>query len=128
MGLKNFLKQKGFIEENPTEKANKNKAEAGDVQSGTTYVSPRYFPITAAVTEIAPAVTSISANDPSFVVAGSQQSATEKNEIDPSFIKFFEDELVKSNLPGPDYFEFRQLLIKTQQKMAAKGMTAQDVV
>ena len=47
---------------------------------------------------------------------------------DPTFIKFFEDELVKANLPGPDYFEFRQLLIKTQQKMATKGMAAPEVV
>src|SRR6266498_3828001 len=39
-----------------------------------------------------------------------------------------EDKLVKANLPGADYFEFRQLLMKTQQKMASKGVVAPEVV
>ena len=51
-----------------------------------------------------------------------------KNSLIPTFVKFFEDELGKANLPGPDYFEFRQLLVKTQQKMAAKGIAAPEVV
>ena len=128
MGLKNFLKQNGFIEETPTDKTKKNINDDGNVQGGSTYVSPRYFPITSAVADAGQAMPSTSSNNPSFVVANSQQAVSAKEEIDPSFIKFFEDEMTKSNLPGPDYFEFRQLLLKTQQKMTAKGMTAPEVI
>jgi hypothetical protein len=119
MGLKSFLKEKGFIEDGPTDKPKPTAAEG----SSTDVVSPSYFPV-APVAEAG----NTASSDPSFVVASAQAAGNSKTQVDPSFIKFFEDELTKSNLPGPDYFEFRQLLLKTQQKMATKGMTAPAVV
>lgn len=119
MGLKDFLQQQGFITGNP---AAKNKS-AGAAPAPATAVTPAFFPVTNA-TETNAKV----AADPSFVTP-LQQPVTHGNvQPDESFIRFFEDELVKANLPGPDYFEFRQQLIKTQQKMAAKGMAAPEVV
>ncbi|MGC4038983.1 MAG: hypothetical protein QM764_23700 [Chitinophagaceae bacterium] len=124
MGLKSFLKEKGFIEDGPDDKP---KAKTVEVQSSNVAdTSPVYFPITTATQQTAS--NSGSGDDPSFVVNSAPQSSGSKIQIDPSFIKFFEDELAKSNLPGPDYFEFRQLLLKTQQKMAAKGNAAPEVV
>ena len=128
MGLKNFLKQKGLIEDDSAGKAKSNANDEVDATAGSTYVSPRYFPITSAAAVTGQSLSSAESSNPSFVVGNSQQPVTAKEQIDPSFIKFFEDEMTKSNLPGPDYFEFRQLLIKTQEKMATKGMTAPEVV
>jgi hypothetical protein len=125
MGLKSFLKQKGFIEDGPDDKADKKVANKESSAETTNNVPPVYFPVTTNTQETE---NSLESADPSFVVTSSPQASTTKVQIDPSFIKFFEDELVKSNLPGPDYFEFRQLLIKTQQKMAAKGNAAPEVV
>ncbi|HLK27033.1 MAG TPA: hypothetical protein VKT28_00525 [Puia sp.] len=126
MGLKDFLKQQGFIKDDDIK-----KDEPDDAFSQKTDVAPVIFPVqNSAATETG----NTSQGEPSFVVAPSESittnSTTNKNEqaADPSFIKFFEDELAKANLPGPDYFEFRQLLIKTQQKMATKGVVAPEVV
>src|SRR5450631_2879787 len=123
MGLKNFLKEQGFIAESPGDKKTGNPASAG----GSSNVTPMYFPITPAEPGNG---TPGAGGDPSFVAPLQQvaSNTTISNQPDATFIKFFEDELVKANLPGPDYFEFRQLLVKTQQKMAAKGVVAPEVV
>ena len=70
-------------------------------------------------------------SDPSFVTPLEESTKEYKSDnvqVDQTFIKFFEDELAKANMPGPDYFEFRQLLVKTQQKMTAKGGSSPEVV
>lgn len=123
MGLKSFLQQQGFITDDGAEKPKQEKS-AG--QTPAAAVTPMFFP----VQEITPATNTRDAvADPSFVTPLQQNTTTTApQQLDPSFVKFFEDELVKSNLEGPDYFEFRQLLSKTQQKMAAKGVNAADVV
>jgi hypothetical protein len=129
MGLKSFLKEQGFIKEEPADKREVEKNSGGAKQTAAQVV-PTYFPLEPQEIEtnkVNPTVSS----DPSFVTPlqeNRQANKNDKQQIDPTFIKFFEDELVKANLPGPDYFEFRQLLVKTQQKMAAKGGAAPEVV
>lgn len=124
MGLKSFLAQQGFIKEEPGDE--KSPAEEGKAspQPAPAPVTPTYFPVNQ------PAAASAAAGEPSFVSPLQQTIAATQadGQPDPAFIKFFEDELVKTNLPGPDYFEFRQMLLKTQQKMAAKGIVAPEVV
>lgn len=126
MGLKNFLKQQGFIEDDSADKKRKQNSDSDEDNPGSP-VTPTYFPLQGS--SYPDNNTSSEKSDPSFVTPLQQSTNTNsKGQPDPSFIKFFEDELVKANLPGPDYFEFRQLLIKTQQKMTAKGVAAPDVV
>ncbi len=120
MGLKDFLKQQGFIADDPGAK----KEKVDNTRTAPPPVTPVYFPVSPA-TE---GGTKPTGSDPSFVTPLHQAASASTEQLDPSFIKFFEDELSKANLPGPDYFEFRQQLVKTQQKMAAKGMVAPDVV
>jgi hypothetical protein len=119
MGLKNFLQQQGFI---AADAQTKQAAKTADKPSAVPPVTPVYFPVNAAT-----ATATSERADPSFVTP-LQKPAAVAERPDASFIKFFEDELLKANLPGPDYFEFRQQLVKTQQKMAAKGVVAQDLV
>lgn len=64
---------------------------------------------------------------PSFVVTSSQTNVN-TGTLNPEFIKYFEDELAKANIPGMDYFEFRQLLINTQRKMSEKGVTSTEAI
>ena len=123
MGLIDFLKQKGFIEGGPGNK-DKGKPNQPDESQQASSVAPTYFPIT----DIEGAGSSASVqSEPSFVTPLSQNT-NQREQLDPAFIKFFEDELAKANLAGPDYFEFRQMLLKTQQKMTAKGVAAPEVV
>jgi hypothetical protein len=128
MGLKNFLKQRGFIEDGPGDKIKEHGDNSNQAQQPVPDVAPTFFPLHSAMNATA---TSMSPGegpaDPSFV-APLQQNTNDREQLDPTFVKFFEDELVKANLPGPDYFEFRQQLIKTQQKMTAKGIAAPEVV
>jgi hypothetical protein len=126
MGLKNFLKQRGFIEDEPGDTIKEHGDHSSAAQQPVAEIAPTFFPLhsTDATTVSTP---SGEIPDPSFV-APLQQNTSEKDKLDPTFVKFFEDELVKANLPGPDYFEFRQQLIKTQQKMTAKGIVAPEVV
>jgi hypothetical protein len=123
MGLKSFLKNQGFIEDDKPASSGSDKKTAN--QSGNQEVTsvPSFFPIG----EKESYAESGGNADPSFVTP-LQKSASQRETVDPSFVKFFEDEMVKANLEGPDYFEFRQQLLKTQQKMSAKGMAASDVV
>ncbi len=117
MGLKNFLKEQGFIADEPGDK------KATQANPAAPVVTPVYFPVSSTSPE-----KSSGDSDPSFVTPLQQTVTAVKDQPDATFIKFFEDELLKANLPGPDYFEFRQLLIKTQQKMASKGVAAPEVV
>ena len=124
MGLKKFLQKQGFIEDE-----DKNKAGNGQTngqQESSSVPAPTYFPQTGAGSLLS---SDTGDADPSFV-APLQTNKTQSSRValDPSFVKFFEDELVKANLAGPDYFEFRLMLIKTQEKMAAKGGAAPEVV
>lgn len=116
MGLKQFLKDKGFIEEDDQNKAKQLNKESDN--------KPAFFPVSIFTDNIKD---NTAEADPSFV-APLQKNLNNQTELDAAFVKFFEDELVKANLGGPDYFEFRQLLMKTQQKMAAKGVVAPEVV
>jgi hypothetical protein len=122
MGLKSFLKEQGFIADDSHD--NKKESSTSTQQSATT-VTPTYFPV------LGGSSSGAEGNEPSFVTPLKQNTTVSAGggiQPDPQFIKFFEDELTKTNLPGPDYFEFRQMLIKTQQKMASKGMVAPEVV
>ena len=130
MGLKSFLVQQGFIKEEPADikmPAAESSSAPAPVKSAPAPVEPTYFPVT-------PVAQTAAATDPSFVSPLQQQAtapsftASFGDQPDPAFVKFFEDELAKQNLPGPDYFEFRQLLIKMQQRMSAKGMATPEVV
>jgi uncharacterized UPF0160 family protein len=122
MSLINFLKQQGFIEDSRPDNIKPDGTDNTSTSSKT--IAPTYFPVEVEATS--PDKTG-STDDPSFVAPlGKRKTADDS--VDPTFVKFFEDELTKSNLPGPDYFEFRQQLLKTQQKMSAKGMAAPEVV
>ncbi len=127
MGLKNFLKQQGFIQDESLEKIKKDSENSTTIQQPITIVTPTFFPLQSTGAETGSTSSSnIQSTDPSFVAPLEKKNKAEQ--LDATFVKFFEDELVKSNLPGPDYFEFRQLLTKTQQKMTAKGVAAPEVV
>ncbi|MEP7144832.1 MAG: hypothetical protein ABI707_18250 [Ferruginibacter sp.] len=128
MGLKSFLKQQGFIAGEPGDKIKEKGDHSNAAQQPASTIAPTFFPLHSATNETATSASSgTSSPDPSFVTP-LHQNTTVKEQLDPTFVKFFEDELVKANLPGPDYFEFRQQLTKTQQKMAAKGVAAPEVV
>jgi hypothetical protein len=129
MGLKKFLQQQGFIEDDAGDKEKVGGDKPGVGSQATSDVPPpMYFPLSSSSTETGTLASSDSVTaDPSFVTP-LQQNAKAKASLDPTFIRFFEDELVKANLAGPDYFEFRQMLLKTQQKMASKGGAAPEVV
>ncbi|HLP52721.1 MAG TPA: hypothetical protein VK154_17655 [Chitinophagales bacterium] len=121
MGLKDFLIKQGFITEK--EGVNTPDAENDTKQQQTTDpVTPTFFPLQGDNTT----TNSGQVSEPAFVAPIKNNPGSVQ--LDPSFVKFFEDELVKSNLPGPDYFEFRQLLNKTKQKMEGKGMASDDLI
>ena len=124
MGLKSFLVQQGFIsEEHDKAKDPSVTKDSSDSQSQT----PSYFPINEDK-EVKKNTSEIGDSpDPSFVTP-LHDTQIGNGQPDANFVKFFENELLKANLAGPDYFEFRQLLIKTQQKMASKGGSAPEVV
>lgn len=126
MGLKDFLKQQGFIQDDDDKSAKKSSNTKTDGQSGGS-ITPTFFPIHPAMSPSAMMPPIQESAEPSFV-APLQQQRQQRDDLDPTFVKFFEDELVKANLPGPDYFEFRQLLNKTQEKMASKGVSASEVI
>ncbi|MEP6950511.1 MAG: hypothetical protein ABI863_14600 [Ginsengibacter sp.] len=128
MGLKNFLKQRGFIEDEPGDIIKEHGNNSTAAQQPVSEVAPTFFPLHSTTDATAPSASAADVtSDPSFV-APLQQTTSEREQLDPTFVKFFEDELVKANRPGLDYFEFRQQLIKTQQKMTAKGIVAPEVV
>jgi hypothetical protein len=122
MSLINFLKQQGFIEDNKPDKIKTDTKE--NTSDSSNAVTPTYFPVQ---DDNSGSTQTSSADDPSFVAPLSKRKFADDS-VDPTFVKFFEDELTKANLAGPDYFEFRQQLLKTQQKMSAKGMAAPEVV
>ena len=112
MSLKSFLQEKGYIERD-AEKIAEKKGNSTASQA----VEPTYFPF------LDPDKNSgetASADAKSFEVPVTPvQNQTEN--IDKAFIKFYEDELAKTNFPGPDYFEFRKQMTAMHQKIGNKG-------
>jgi hypothetical protein len=134
MSLKKFLQQKGYIEKD--EESEKKEAEKKTGSSGNQdqqSIAPTYFPLysaetpetTSGTTQSKPAESKPAESKP-FVVADSAPVYNTSENIDPAFIKFFEDELARSNFPGPDYFEFRKQMQSMYQKLG-KG-TAPNVI
>ena len=126
MGIMNFLQQQGFIATDGNDAA-KSKTESSPASQQSAPIAPTFFPVLPTIGNNA----SADADEAPSFVAPLPQTATStasQQQLDPTFVKFFEDELVKANLPGPDYFEFRQQLTKTTQKMAAKGVNASEVI
>jgi hypothetical protein len=129
MSLKSFLQEKGFIEKEPVKQEagiNTGNEQSAAPQATPESVPPTYFPIhsqdnpltnTPRTSYIPPPETTRTTTAPS--------SATK---IDDAFIKFYEDELVKANLPGPDYFEFRKQMQTMHQKMANKGASDEVIL
>ena len=104
MSLKTFLQEKGFIEKDEDAHKKENVASYAPSQ-----VAPTYFPIH-------------DVNTPGESIQPTNTISTSTAEtIDPAFIKFFEDELMRVNFPGPDYFEFRKQMIAMHQKIGKKG-------
>jgi hypothetical protein len=117
MSLKKFLQQKGFIEkdEEPEKKEVDKKTASSGKQEQQQTIEPTYFPLYSGETaETKPAATT-GAQSP--VVADSAPVNNTAESVDPAFIKFFEDELTKTNFPGPDYFEFRKQMQAMYQKI-----------
>ena len=81
MGLIDFLKKQGFIEEG-SENKKKGKADLSGNSELATPVSPTYFPIT----EIGNSASS--GGEPSFV-APLQQNTNEKEQPDPNICQIF---------------------------------------
>ena len=125
MSLKSFLQEKGFIEKE-TDKKETNTGTAVSQQAPTESVPPTYFPIGNQDDPVKG-----TNPQPSYVVpletSRPAATASQQAKIDEAFIKFYEDELTKANLPGPDYFEFRKQMQTMHQKMANKGASA-DVI
>jgi len=103
MSLKTFLQEKGFIEKDKDEEKKENVAS-----STSTQVAPTYFPIHDLNSTDGPAM-------------NSNMPTSTSEPVDVAFIKFFEDELLRVNFPGPDYFEFRKQMIAMNQKIGKKG-------
>lgn len=127
MGLKNFLQQQGFIaKEEPEE-------EAGEVKSTTTPppvpMAPVIFPAQEPPPLPSSGIVAAAAQQPVFIQEAAQAApAPGPVAVDPAFIKFFEDEIIKANLPGPDYFEFRQQMATMHQKLAGKGIAPEVIL
>jgi hypothetical protein len=115
MSIKTFLQEKGFIEKDKTGDIKKNE-NVNTMPSSQ--VEPTYFPI-----HDSGAAVSVSSSK------GQVASATSSSEsLDQAFIKFFEDELSRVNLPGPDYFEFRKQMIAMNEKIGRKGTPAEVIL
>jgi peptidoglycan hydrolase CwlO-like protein len=110
MSLKTFLQEKGFIEKDKAEDKKENVTSASTAQ-----VAPTYFPIHDSAT------TGTSSSTTNSITSTAEA-------IDPAFIKFFEDELARINLPGPDYFEFRRQMIAMHQKIGKKGTSPEIIL
>ncbi len=125
MSLKSFLQEKGYIEKEADKKeANKDAPVSQPAPAAS--VPPTYFPIHGQDDAAAGA-----SSGPSYVVpleTSRPANVSGQAKIDEAFIKFYEDELAKANLPGPDYFEFRKQMQTMHQKMANKGASAEVIL
>jgi hypothetical protein len=116
MSLKTFLQEKGFIEKET--KADSNAKETrteSNASAKTEVVEPTYFPLQ----DTDPGGKASSYAEPNKPATDLQTGG--KEAIDEAFIKFFEDELTKTNFQGPDYFEFRKQMLAMHQKIGKKG-------
>jgi hypothetical protein len=115
MSLKKFLQQKGFLEKDgESEKDEPGKSANSDGKQESQAVEPTYFPLYNTET---PGTKSMTQDSRPFVVSDSAAYNNVTENIDQAFIKFFEDELVKANFIGPDYFEFRKQMQAMYQKI-----------
>lgn len=119
MSLKKFLQQKGFIEkeEEPVKKEGEKKAGSSGTQDQQQQqsIEPTYFPLYSGETTTDTKAGATPAQTP--VAPASTPVSNTAESVDPAFIKFFEDELTKTNFPGPDYFEFRKQMQAMYQKI-----------
>lgn len=114
MSLKKFLQQKGFIEkeEEPVKKEAEKKTDS-PVKQDQQSIEPTYFPLLGGETATTSGTTPV--QSPVAPASIPVNNVTEN--VDPAFVKFFEDEMSKSNFPGPDYFEFRKQMQAMYQKI-----------
>jgi len=127
MSIKTFLQEKGFIEQDSESKTGEKGKTTKNIISEQTAqtVEPTYFPL-------------YNSGDPGSKItpSDSRQSETpgvtsqnnKAENIDEAFIKFFEDELIKVNFPGPDYFEFRKQMLAMHQKIGKKGTSSEIIL
>ena len=120
MGLKSFLQQQGFI-------AKEEPLTEGNTVKSSTAPTPPPLPMAPVIFPSQEAAATPVAAQPSFVQSPAAATAPASEVVDPAFIKFYEDELVKANLAGPDYFEFRQQMNVMNQKLSGKGVT-EDII
>jgi hypothetical protein len=123
MGLKTLLSQQGIIEQDSEYKIIEKFDSDNYSQQPDSIITPMLFP---------PAgIGEFNSIENSCDISFSSPVPSDRNVkelLDPTFIKFFEDELTRANLPGSDYYDFRKLLIKTEQKMSMKGISAPDII
>ena len=116
--FKEFLIKQGFIKEDgsakPTEKAHSNGEETPQD------MNPVYFPSSGA-SSTTPQPTTFNEN-------AQAQIPNAYPKLDPASIKFYEDALAKLNMPGPDYFEFRQQLMAMTKKMQGKAGSTPELI
>src|SRR5258706_10194564 len=119
MSLKTFLQQKGFIEEDSDSKTGEKKKNKNDVaEQSPQAVEPTYFPL---YNFDKPGTQTAPPDSKPFEISDTPGQNNAAENIDAAFIKFFEDELVKVNFPGPNYFEFRKQMLSMHQKIGKKG-------
>jgi len=123
MSLKTFLQEKGFIENDPEPKADEKNKNVSAETSQT--VEPTYFPF---LNSDNPTTETTSPGSRQSDDSGASNRKIESENIDKAFIKFFEDELVKVNFPGPDYFEFRKQMLAMHQKIGKKGTSPEIIL
>lgn len=118
MSLITFLQEKGFIEKGTESKTGNKDKQAENVkpEQSTLIVEPTYFPLHNSAMEETQVASNFVQSD-----ALNLRQNNKTQDIDEAFIKFFEDELVKVNLAGPDYFEFRKQMLAMNQKIGKKG-------
>ena len=120
MSLKSFLQEKGYIQsESGSGEVSKTVTQNGGSESP----APVYFPLTESQPYQDVPVTKFGIQNDI-----AQPESLSSPRIDDAFIKFFEDELLKANLPGPDYFEFRKQMITMHQKMTNKGASEEVIL
>src|SRR6202012_5903500 len=105
----------------------KNDEPGGPVEKATvpsqetpSQITPTYFPEGGAPSASIPLSNRFNEQTPNL--------PSKHPTLDPSSIKFYEDALVKLNMPGPDYFEFRQQLMAMTQKMRNKPGTTPELI
>jgi hypothetical protein len=118
MSIKSFLQEKGFIEKEAESKGSvkEQKSQSVGPDLNQEQVEPTYFPLHG---DIGNESSSSVSSQPATSASGTPSPGPER--IDQAFVKFFEDELLRTNFPGPDYFEFRKQMLAMHEKIGKKG-------